>query len=96
MLLNFLGRYKANVPEGENGGAEITAYDPQTKRLYVVNAFNNAIDILNLDDPTNPVFVSSIEIDDAMGIGVNSVAVKNSIVAVAIANDPKEEPGKKV
>ena len=93
MFLNSLGRYKANVPEGEEGGAEISAYDPQTKRLYIVNAFNNAIDILNLDDPTNPVFVSSIDLN-SIGGGVNSVAVKNGTIAVAIANESKEESGK--
>jgi hypothetical protein len=35
---------------GENGAAEISAFDPLTKRLFVVNntAGNNRIDVVNL------------------------------------------------
>ncbi|MGK7892688.1 MAG: esterase-like activity of phytase family protein [Xenococcus sp. (in: cyanobacteria)] len=90
--LNVLGRYQVEIPEGEEGGAEISAYDPDSQSLFVVNAFANAIDILNLADPTNPVLVSSIDINP-VGAGVNSVKVNNGIVAVAVASDPEQDPG---
>ncbi len=90
--LNVLGRYQVDIPDGEEGGAEISAYDPDSQSLFVVNAFANAIDILNLADPTNPVLVSSIDLNP-VGAGVNSVAVNDGIVAVAVANDPEQEPG---
>ncbi len=43
--LNVLGRYQVEIPDGEEGGAEISAYDPLSRSLFVVNAFANAIDI---------------------------------------------------
>jgi hypothetical protein len=36
------------------GAAEITAYDPQSKRLFVVNGANNTVDVLDISDPTKP------------------------------------------
>ncbi len=90
--LNVLSRYQVEIPDGEEGGAEISAYDPLSQSLFVVNAFANAIDILNIADPTNPFLVSSIDIS-SVGAAVNSVAVNDGIVAVAVANDPEQEPG---
>ena len=43
--LNVMGRFQTELPEGEEGGAEISAYDPSNQRLYVVNAFANAVGI---------------------------------------------------
>ena len=41
-----IGRYDAT-------GAEISVYDPTTKRLYVTGAGAN-VEVLNLSDPANP------------------------------------------
>ncbi|ELS02889.1 hypothetical protein Xen7305DRAFT_00026070 [Xenococcus sp. PCC 7305] len=90
--LNVIGRYQVEIPDGEEGGAEISAYDPDSQSLFVVNAFTNAIDILSLADPTNPSLVSSIELD-TIDAGINSVAVSNGIVAAAVASDPTQDPG---
>ena len=38
----------------ESGAAEISAYDPDTARLFVVNAQASTVDILDLSDPTKP------------------------------------------
>ncbi|AFZ26862.1 putative extracellular nuclease [Cylindrospermum stagnale PCC 7417] len=71
-------------------GAEITAYDPISQRLFVVDGTAN-IQIINFSDPTNPTVFSTINLS-AYGISANSVAVKNGLVAIAIeatnANDP--------
>ena len=40
----------------------------------------------------NRSLISSLELDE-IGAGVNSVAVKNGIVAVAVASDPEQDPG---
>ncbi|MEM9274619.1 MAG: esterase-like activity of phytase family protein [Cyanobacteria bacterium P01_F01_bin.143] len=90
--LNVIGRYQVELPDGEEGGAEIAAYDPGSQSLFVVNAFANAIDILSLADPTNPTLVSSIDLNP-IGAGINSVAVNNGIVAAAVASDPEQDPG---
>jgi hypothetical protein len=75
------------------GASEITAYDAQSKRLFVVNGANANVDVLDLSDPTNPVKVSTIDIS-ALGGGVNSVSVHDGLVALAIEANPKTSPGK--
>ncbi len=76
----------------DEGAAEIVAHDPATQRLFVVNGGTKAIDVLDATDPTNPVRLFDISIL-AYGGGVNSVAVKNGIVAAAVEADPKQNPG---
>jgi len=75
--------------------AEISAYDPETKKLFVVNSTKDAIDIINMEDPFDLVFESEILIS-SYGSGVNSVAVRNGLLAAAIESDPKTAPGKVV
>ncbi|BBK30836.1 2',3'-cyclic-nucleotide 2'-phosphodiesterase (5'-nucleotidase family) [Stella humosa] len=70
----------------EEGAAETLAFDPASKRLFVTNAQANTLDVLDIADPENPILFKSVALD-AFGGGVNSVAVKNGIVAAAVAND---------
>lgn len=65
------------------GSAEISDYDPTTKKLFVINSVANKLEILDL---TNPAAITkSTPIDmSAYGIGCQSVAVKNGFVAVAV------------
>ncbi|PSF36829.1 alkaline phosphatase [Aphanothece hegewaldii CCALA 016] len=87
--LTRLGTYVS--PDGE-GAAEISAYDPISKNLFITNGSTNSIDILNISNPSVPSLISSINLN-TYGAGVNSVAVKNGLVAVAIGSDPKTNPG---
>ena len=75
--------------------AEIVAHDPRTQRLFVVNAdpAGPAIDVLDMSDPTAPVFVKSII---RLGGTPNSVDVHNGVVAVAVENPVKDWPGQVV
>ncbi len=75
------------------GAAEITAYDHTTKRLFVVNGTNNTVDVLDLSDPTKPVKVGSIS-GVPFGAGINSVAIHDGLVALAIEASPKTSPGR--
>ena len=77
---------------GIEGGAEISAFDPATARLFTTNAANNAVDRWDLSDPAAPQALSSIDLAP-YGAGPNSLAVKNGIIAVAIEADPKTDPG---
>ena len=87
----------------DSGGAEIAAYDPATKRLFVVNlnGLNGGadgtpghfVDVLDITDPTAPVRVHRINVG-AWGNQANSVAVHDGIVAVAIEATPKTSLGK--
>jgi hypothetical protein len=80
---------------GESGAAEISAFDPLTKKLFVVNntAGNNRIDVVDLSNPAAPVLMTSIPVSPYGGV-VNSVYVKNGKVAAAIEATTKTNPGK--
>lgn len=75
------------------GAAEITAYDAASKRLFVVNGANGSVDVLDLSNPAAPAKVGSISVT-ALGGSVNSVAVHDGLVALAIEASPKTSPGK--
>lgn len=81
--------------DGGETAAEISAYDPKTKKLFVINAVKSAIDIVDMSDPYNLVYESELSIAQ-YGSGVNSVAVKNGLLAAAVESDPKTAPGKVV
>lgn len=91
--LVLLGTYKTGI--FDEGAAEICAYDKMSKKLAVVNADNNTVDILDITDPTNPTLLTEISLIP-YGDGVNSVAVHNGILAVAVEAEPKQDPGKAV
>ncbi len=90
--LKLLGRYSTGVFDG--GAAEIPAYDPVTKRLFVVNLADTAIDVLDLTNPRNPTKIGAIDVSP-YGESANSVAIPvvGGVVAVAIQASPKTDPG---
>jgi DNA-binding beta-propeller fold protein YncE len=81
---------------GGETAAEISTYDPATKKLFVVNAVSSAIDIIDMSNPSAPKKQETSLSIAAFGAGVNSVAVKNGLLAAAIEADPKTDPGKVV
>lgn len=87
--LSHLRSFKANAA---GGSAEISAYDPGSKRLFVTNIDNNTLDIADLADPVAPVPVASVDITPYGG-GINSVAVKNGVVAVAVQGNTTADNG---
>ena len=91
--LRFLGRYSSNTYDA--GGTEITAYDAASKRLFSVNASTGNVDIINLTNPTTPSLISSFSLVP-YGIGANSVAAKNGIIAIAVEAIVKQDSGKVV
>ncbi len=74
------------------GAAEITAYDPASKRLFVVNGANGSVDVLDLANPAAPKLAGTISVA-AIGGGVNSVAVHDGLVALAVEAKVKTSPG---
>ena len=87
--LSLLGRYSSGL--AEESAAEIVSYDPTTKRLFVVNAAEVSIDVLNAANPAAPAKLGTITSE---GGSANSVAVSNGIVAVAIEAVVKTDNGK--
>lgn len=80
---------------GGVSSAEITAYDPLSKRLFVVNGALGSVDVLDLSNPATPTSQGSITASDiGSGLGaINSVAVRNGIVALAVEASPKTSNG---
>ncbi|WP_439114480.1 choice-of-anchor I family protein [Hydrogenophaga sp.] len=75
--------------------AEIPAFDAASQRLFVVNAQDGAVDVLDLSDPTNPVKLDQIDATTMLpGAEINSVAVFNGLVAVAIQAPVKTDRGR--
>lgn len=86
----------SSINIGKTGAAEITAYDPDTKKLFVVtNTVTTQIDILDLTNPIAPALIGNIAIAP-FGGAVNSVAVYNGKLAAAIEGYVKTDPGKVV
>ncbi|MEM9173086.1 MAG: hypothetical protein AAGA84_10315 [Pseudomonadota bacterium] len=93
VTLEPIGTYASNV--FDESAAEIVAHDPKTQRLFVVNANDATIDVLDIGDPSAPALVTSIDVGEAgttLG-AANSVAVSKGVLAVAIEADPKQDPG---
>ncbi|RSK50194.1 choice-of-anchor I family protein [Hymenobacter rigui] len=89
LTLNRLSSYQ-NGAAGTNS-AEIVAHDPTTQRLYVANSVGGKLDILSLPASGVPVAVASIDIRPYGNI--NSVAVRNGVVACAIENTDPQQNG---
>jgi DNA-binding beta-propeller fold protein YncE len=84
-----------SIDLGGEGAAEISAYDPMTKKLFVVNNSSgfNRIDVVDIANPNAPVILSSIPVSPFGGL-VNSVAVSNGKLAAAIEATNKTSAGK--
>jgi hypothetical protein len=84
-----------NGASGSNS-AEIVAHDPATQRLYIANSIAAKLDIVDFSNPATPTLLTSISMLPAYG-NINSVAVRDSVVACAIENATNpQDPGKVV
>jgi DNA-binding beta-propeller fold protein YncE len=86
--LNHLGSFEL----GGDALAEIVAYDGESKRLFVTNSENNRLEIIDYTDPANLTEISDIDLS-TYGGGVNSVAVNNGLVAVAVEGENVDDNG---
>ena len=86
--VRLLGTYASGI--FDDGGAEIPAYDPGTKRLFVVNA-QGTVDVLSLADPAKPAKLFALDLEALAGGTPNSVDVKNGLVAVAVQREDDAE-----
>jgi YVTN family beta-propeller protein len=88
LTMEKIGSYNG----GKAGAAEITAFDAASKRLFVVNGANGTVDVLDLSTPSAPKLLGTINVA-GLGTGVNSVAIHDGLVALAIESSPKTNPG---
>lgn len=90
--LNLLSSFN-NGTAGVNS-AEISAYDPASKRLFIANSVGAKMDIVDFSNPANMSLISSVSITPYGNI--NSVAVYNGIVACGVENAAPQSTGKVV
>lgn len=86
--LKKLGTAATGIFDG--AAAEIAAYDPATRRVFVTNADADRLDVIDIADPTKPVFLTPIAFN---GLSPNSVAALKGMVAVALQANPSQNPG---
>jgi hypothetical protein len=84
----------SSITIGGEAAAEITAFDPITNQLFVVNNSDglSQVDVVDFSDPSNLLVLSPIDIS-VYGGGLNSVAVKNGKLAISIQAFTKTDPG---
>ncbi len=99
--MTAIGHYDSGSGEG---GTEIAAYAPLSKKIFVVNGAEKALDIVSLSDIASDkvtTFTSNqrIKMTDLQGVTTArditsvDVAENESFVAVAVAADPKTDNG---
>lgn len=86
ITLTPIGRYSAG--QGIER-AEIAAYDPATRRIFGISSTLFHVDVLDISDPTDPTLTFTIP----LGGRPNSVALHEGVVAVAVENAVKTDPG---
>ncbi len=77
----FKGRFSTGVYN--NASAEISAYDMQSKRMFVSSGVDTSIKVVDLSNLSAPTQVSVISLKP-YGSDITSVASKNGIVAAAV------------
>lgn len=85
--------------------AEINAYDPVSRRVYVVNPLEGRLDVIDASDPLAPVALAPLDIVEACAAALgdqcpvlrgsepNSVAISGGILAVAVAHATRTANG---
>ncbi len=87
--MSFVSSF-SNGTAGTNS-SEIVAHDPISQRLFLANSIGRKLDIVDFSNPAAMILLASIDISSYGNI--NSVAVKNGIVACAIENITPELDG---
>jgi DNA-binding beta-propeller fold protein YncE len=82
----------SSIPQPDQSPAEIVAHDPETQRLFVVNAVDAKLDVFVFSDPSKPKLFKTIDIKP-YGSVANSVAIRGGYAAVAVEGAKKTDPG---
>ena len=89
--LRFVGRY---ITGAGLGGAEISAVDTASKRLFITNGAKNTIDIVDISNVLKPKLIKAVSLTANGATGIQSVAAKNGVVLVAAIMASKTAPGR--
>jgi len=88
---DFNFTFKTSIQVGGEGAAEISAFDPLTNKLFVVNVELDVVSVFDITDINAPILLPEININEAGK--PNSVAVSNGLLAVAVERFDKQANG---
>ena len=83
--------YSSTLQVGGDESAEISAFDPKTNKLFIVNVADSEISVFDISDLDSPIRLMSIPVSAG---APNSVAVNKGRLAVAIEADNKQADGR--
>lgn len=75
-------------------GAEISAVDAKSKRLFITNGKTNSIEIVDIANAKKPKLIKSVSFSDKGVTGIQSVAAQNGVVVVATSVGEATTAGK--
>ncbi|WP_052184163.1 choice-of-anchor I family protein [Psychroserpens sp. Hel_I_66] len=78
--------YETSYLVDGSGSAEISAHDPKSERLFVLNSIGKTVEILDFSDVTAITTISSIDLSALGSDGPTSVATNNGLVVAAVSN----------
>jgi hypothetical protein len=86
----LLGRYSTGIVD--TAAAEISAYDPVSKRMFTTSADAQRLDIVDLSNPRAPRLVKTLDFAGE-STGPTSVTTSHGRIAVALPGPSKTAPG---
>ncbi|MDX2147857.1 MAG: choice-of-anchor I family protein [Planctomycetota bacterium] len=90
LSLSFLSRGSSGLYNGS--AAEVPAFDPVTKRVFVVNGAIGQVDVFQMSGSGALTPAGSIPVPGVTGAGkLNSVAIRNGVLAVAANNNASNQ-----
>jgi DNA-binding beta-propeller fold protein YncE len=91
LSLSRLGAYETGSGAGS---AEVFAYDKLTQNLFVMNNVTGAVEIVAVSGTGAMTKIGAVQVSGIPGYGgMNSIAIAGGILAVAVENPVKSEPG---
>jgi DNA-binding beta-propeller fold protein YncE len=84
ITLEHVGTYSTGI--FDESAAEIVAHDPDSQRLFVTNANDSTVDVLDIRDASNPTLLFQID-TTSFGREPTSVDVNDGTLAVAVRNE---------
>ena len=78
----------------DQGGSEIAAYDPATKRLFTVNLRDQRVDVIDIGDPTKPYLTLTLPPSTSGAPRPTASPCATASIAVAVEAFAKTVPGR--
>lgn len=93
-LLNTNFNSVSAIAMSDQGVPEISAYDKNTKTVFSTNTEAKKVEVIDISEVANPKLKTAIDITP-FGGNLNSVAVMNGLLAIAVeGNNKAMNPGK--